>query len=48
MRHLRLLMDAAAVIALTACASANPVNSAPSAQTVVGTTAAAQHKDCLL
>ena len=38
-------MDAAAVIALTACASANPVNSAPSAQTVVSTTTAAQHKE---
>ena len=38
-------MNAAAVIALTACASANPINSAPSSQTVVSTTAAAQHKE---
>ena len=47
MRHLRLLMSAAGVIALTACASANPVNSAPSSQTVVSTSAAAQHKEAL-
>ena len=45
MRRRRLLIDAAAVIALTACASANSVNSAPSSQSVVSTTAAAQHKE---
>mgnify|MGYP001206832445 CR=1 FL=1 len=45
MTYLRSLMSAAAVVALTACAGANTVNSAPSSQPVLSATTGEKQKD---